>query len=59
VSAPRPEPHTPSEAIEEGLCPGCLGSGWVVRFVPVEHEGPCSTCGGTGTWPPDEGEEGP
>jgi hypothetical protein len=41
-------PHSPSEAMERGLCPGCWGDGWVIRFVPVEHEGPCSTCGGTG-----------
>jgi hypothetical protein len=44
---------TPSEAARRGICPGCLGGGWVLRFVPVEHEGPCSTCGGTGRWPPE------
>jgi hypothetical protein len=47
------EPRTLSQAIGAGRCPGCPGTGWVTRFVPVEHEGPCSTCGGTGTWPPD------
>lgn len=44
----------PSEAIAQGKCPSCLGIGWVHRVVPMEHEGPCSTCLGTGLWPPDE-----
>ena len=41
--------NRPSEAIAMGLCPGCLGHGWVHRFVPADEDGPCSTCGGTGT----------
>lgn len=44
----------PSEAIAQGKCPSCLDIGWVHRVVPLEHEGPCSTCLGTGLWPPDE-----
>ena len=47
------EPMTPGEAAERGICPGCMGDGKVVRlWVPGEAEGPCSTCGGSGTWPP-------
>ena len=42
-------PHTPTEAYKMGLCPSCLGSGWTNRVVPVEHDGPCSSCGGDGT----------
>jgi hypothetical protein len=44
--------HTPAEAIAAGLCPGCLGTGRVTRFVPYEDVFPCSTCEGAGTWPP-------
>jgi hypothetical protein len=46
----------PSDAIREGKCPGCLGEGWVTRFVPYEHDGPCSMCLGDGKWPPDAPE---
>jgi hypothetical protein len=38
----------PSEALAAGYCPGCRGTGRVIRFVPVEDEYPCSTCEGTG-----------
>jgi len=42
----------PSDAVRAGYCPGCMGTGWVHRFVPTEHDGPCSTCHGDGRWPP-------
>jgi hypothetical protein len=49
----------PSEALAAGKCPFCLGEGWITRLAPVEHEGPCSTCRGTGLWPspPAEGDD--
>ena len=46
-----------ADLIAAGKCPSCWGEGWVERCVPVDHEGPCSTCLGTGTWPPAEDEE--
>jgi hypothetical protein len=53
--SPDPDPATPSEAIAAGLCPGCLGTKTVVKlWLPGCPEGPCSTCGGSGTWPPAE-----
>lgn len=53
--ADEPPFNSPSEAIRAGRCPGCLGTGWVHRFVPVEHDGPCSTCRGDGLWNPGTG----
>jgi hypothetical protein len=45
-------PGTPSSAIAAGRCPSCLGAGEVDRAVPVAGRYPCSTCAGTGLWPP-------
>lgn len=42
----------PSEAVQQGICPSCIGRGKVTRFVPVEGEYFCSLCGGSGEWPP-------
>lgn len=42
-------PTRPTEAIAMGLCPSCLGRGMVHKFVPNEHIGHCSSCGGAGT----------
>ena len=49
MTTERPTANTPSEALRLELCPACLGHGWVHRFVPEPHEGPCSGCGGDGT----------
>jgi hypothetical protein len=55
AAGPAPDPATPSEAIALGLCPGCLGHKTVVKlWLPGCPEGPCSTCEGSGTWPPPE-----
>lgn len=43
---------SPSEAIAIGLCPSCIGTGRVDRCVPYEDVFPCSTCSGSGTYPP-------
>ena len=42
----------PSEAVQQGICPSCLGTGKVYRFVPVEGEYRCHLCGSSGQWPP-------
>jgi hypothetical protein len=42
----------PSEAVQQGLCPSCIGAGRVYRLVPTEGEYPCPLCAGTGKWPP-------
>lgn len=41
-----------TDAIEANgdRCPSCRGEGMVTKFVPNEHEGPCSTCNGSGKW---------
>jgi len=52
VSLIVPDPATPTECLKMGLCPGCWGTGRVERVVPYTDIFPCSTCDGTGTWPP-------
>lgn len=44
----------PSEAVQAGYCPACMGYGTVNRVIPngIEAEVPCSLCDGTGSWPP-------
>lgn len=42
----------PSEALAVGLCPSCVGTGRVDKCVPCVDVFPCSTCGGSGKWPP-------
>jgi hypothetical protein len=37
--------NTPSEAVQAGYCPMCLGHG-VTFHVAEGREGPCSACGG-------------
>jgi len=41
-------PSCPSEAIELGLCPACLGTGEAFHVVE-QVNGPCSGCGGLAT----------
>ena len=40
--------NSPSEAVDAGLCPACLGRKVVFKIVEG-REGPCSSCDGTGT----------
>lgn len=46
----------PSEALQAGACPMCLGAGETLKLVPVEEFSSCSLCHGTGRWPPSEPE---
>lgn len=48
-----PFPGPPSAALGFGYCPGCGGTGRVNRVVPYEDVFPCSTCGGSGAYPPE------
>lgn len=52
-----PFPGRPSAALRAGYCPSCMGTGRVERLTRVEPfitdvASTCSTCAGTGTWPP-------
>jgi hypothetical protein len=42
----------PSEALQSGLCPFCIGRGVVHTLVPVEGDYLCPMCQGTRVWPP-------
>lgn len=44
-------PITPSDALKLGYCPSCLGRGIVFKIID-DREGDCSTCEGTGRFPP-------
>lgn len=44
-----PYEGTPSDCYRAGLCPGCGGTGYVHRFVPVEGTYVCASCNGGGT----------
>lgn len=60
-SAGSTEPGPYTQAIRDGKCPLCLGTGAVQELTLCLHHGqmhhpgePCGMCGGTGRWPPPE-----
>jgi len=48
VGQPTPEEMTPAQAIEHGLCPFCIGHGWLFNII-LGETAPCSACVGVGT----------